>query len=262
MKNATKFLNKIFLAFFAVSLSVLILGCGEKVEITKISDLENITVGCQAGTTGEAFLHENLESAKAKPFRDGYEACLALKNKELDAVILDEFPARTLAKDNSDLKIIDLNLPFEEYAVAVKKGNTELLQAINRAIRILKNDGSIEKLEEAFFPADGNIKIPQSSGAKYAKTLKMGTNAAFPPFEYTEGTKVIGFDVSFAELIADKSRRNLHVFDVSFVSLLDALNAGSIDFICAGLTINEERKLQMDFSEPYFTSRQVIIVRK
>jgi len=262
MKNTTKFPNLIFSAFLAVSISFLISSCGEKVEIRRIPDLENMMVGCQAGTTGETFLRENLKSAKAKPFRDGYEACLALKNDEIDAVILDEFPAMALAKANKDLKIIDLNLPAEEYAVAVKKGNTELLQMINRAIRILRLDGSLKKLREAYFPADGNIKIPQSPGAKYAKTWKMGTNAAFPPFEYIDETEVVGFDISFAEMIADKSRRNLHVFDVSFASLLDALNAESVDFVCAGMTVNEERKTQMDFSEPYFTSRQVIIVRK
>jgi len=147
MKNATKFLNLIFSAFLAVSISFLISGCDEKVEIRKIPDLENMLVGCQAGTTGETFLRENLKSAKAKPFRDGYEACLALKNDEIDAVILDEFPALALTKANKDLKIIDLNLPSEEYAVAVKKGNTELLQMINRAIRILRLDGAIKNLE-------------------------------------------------------------------------------------------------------------------
>ncbi len=258
MKKTAYFINKIILIF----LVILISGCGKKVEIKKISDLEEKTIGCQAGTTGELFLRGNFKNIKIKSFRDGYEACLALKNKDLDAVILDEYPARTLAKSNKDLKIIDLNLPAEEYAIAVKKGNTELLLMINNAIKILKQDGSIKKLEEAFFPADGKIRIPEIPESKYDKTLKAGTNAAFPPFEYTDGTEVAGFDVSFAKMIANKSERNLHVFDISFPSLLDALNAGSIDFACAGLTVTEERKLQMDFSEPYFVSRQVIITKK
>lgn len=238
-------------------------GCQfKKVEIKSLSDLENKKIGCQAGTTGENFLSDNFDSVKITPFRDGKEACLALENNEIDAVIWDKFPAQEAIKSNPSLKIVDLNLPAEEYAVAVRKGDKTLLDSVNATIRKMKNSGTFEMLKKSFMLADGNILIPELETDDFEETIKMGTNAAFPPFEYISGTNVAGFDVSFAKYIANDLGKNLQVFDMSFPSLFDALQAGSIDFICAGLTVNEERKASVDFSEPYFTSNQVIIVRK
>lgn len=238
-------------------------GCRNgKIEIDSAADLENKIIGCQAETTGEFFLINNFDSVKIQPFRDGNEACLALKNKEIDAVILDEFPAHVLVKNNRDLKIVDLNLAPEEYAIAVRKGDSKLLDSVNATIRKMKTAGIFEMLQNSFMPPDGNIIIPEISSGNHEKSIKMGTNAAFPPFEYTNGTNVVGFDISFAKYIANDLDRNLQVFDMSFPSLFDALEAGSIDFICAGLTETEGRKEYVDFSDPYFTTKQVVIVRK
>ena len=94
------------------------------------------------------------------------------------------------------------------------------------------------------------------------KVVKLGTNAAFPPFEYVEGTKIVGFDITMGQKIAKDLGQSLEVVDMSFDSLIPALSSGAIDFIAAGMSVTEERKKNVDFSEPYFTSNQVIIVRK
>lgn len=255
-QNAVIFALLIFMTF-------MICACQDKkIEIKSLSDLENKKIGCQLGTTGESFLSENFDSVEIHPFRDGNEACFALSNNEIDAVVWDEFPAAEAVRSNPNLKIVDLNLDVEEYAVAVRKGDKELLDSINATIRKMKDAGTFEMLKKSFMPPDGNILIPELETGDYSDSIKMGTNAAFPPFEYTNGTNVAGFDVSFAKYIANDLHKNLQVFDISFSSLFDALEAGSIDFVCAGLTVNEERKALVDFSESYFTSKQVIVVRK
>lgn len=255
--------RKVVIFALFVFMTFMICACqNKKIEVKSLSDLENKKIGCQAGTTGESFLSENFDSVEIHPFRDGNEACLALANNEIDAVIWDEFPAVEAVRSNPNLKIVDLNLSAEEYAVAVRKGDKTLLDSINATIRKMKNAGTFEMLKKSFMPADGNILIPELETGDYDETIKMGTNAAFPPFEYINGTNVAGFDVSFAKYIANDLNKNLQVFDISFSSLFDALEAGSIDFVCAGLTVNEERKARVDFSESYFTSKQVIVVRK
>lgn len=249
-------------SLFLLFLISFISACQDKhIEIHQVSDLAEKAIGCQTGTTGESFI-QSLGNITVCQFRDAYEACLALKNKEIDAVIIDEHLAQTMVKKNKNFKTVDLNLPAEEYAVAVRKGDKELLDSINATIKKLKISGAFNTLKNAFMPPDGNIIIPEFRTGTYNKTLKMGTNASYPPFEYTNGTKVVGFDASFAAYIANDYGGNLQILDMSFASLFEALNAGYIDFICAGLTVTEERKTYADFSEPYFTSKQVIIVRK
>ena len=94
------------------------------------------------------------------------------------------------------------------------------------------------------------------------KIIVMGTNAEFPPFEYREGEKVVGFDVEIAKKIAEKLGAELQIEDMTFDGLIPALEAGKIDFIAAGMSITEERKKNVDFSNGYYKASQVIITLK
>lgn len=102
-------------------------------------------------------------------------------------------------------------------------------------------------------------KAPENNEPAADKII-MGTNAAFPPFEQVQGTEIVGFDVDIAKVIAEKLGKELVIEDMEFASLINAVNSGKIDFIVAGMTINEERAAQVDFTAPYFQSKQVIIV--
>ena len=126
----------------------------------------------------------------------------------------------------------------------------------------MKADGRYEALVADFMPTDGKIKIPAIEAKSGNGKIVMGTNAAFPPFEYVEGSKVVGFDASMAQYIANDCGKTLEISDMAFDGLIAALQSGSIDFVAAGMTATEERRQNVDFSEPYYESKQVVIVRK
>ncbi|MBO7486599.1 MAG: transporter substrate-binding domain-containing protein [Spirochaetaceae bacterium] len=238
-------------------------GKKEKVVINSAADLAGKKIGVQAGTTGEMWVEENVEGAKISSFKTGIDAALDLKNGAIDAVVLDELPAKEIVSRNKDLTIVKDNFAREEYAIAVKKGNPELLDSINKTIEKMKANGDYEKLVNAFMPVDGKIVIPaDKTDTSASKIVKLGTNAAFPPFEYVEGKDVVGFDISMGQRIAADYGRKLEVVDMAFDSLIPALQSGAIDFIAAGMSVTEERKKNVDFSVPYYESEQVIIIRK
>ncbi len=253
----------------ALSLAVLMTasifaGCGKKeqIVINSAEDLNGKKIGVQTGTTGETWVNENTKNSDIVSMKTGMDAALDLKNGALDAVVLDELPAKAIVEKNPELKILDIKFAKEEYAIAVKKGNKELLASIDATIKAIKDNGDYEALVNAFMPADGNIKIPETKLSAGSKVVKLGTNAAFPPFEYVEGTKVVGFDITMGEKIAYSMDAKLVVEDMNFDSLIPALSSGAIDFVAAGMSVTEERKQNVDFSVPYFESEQVIIVRK
>ena len=113
----------------------------------------------QSGTTGEIYATEEVENADVKSFKTGIDASLALKNGAIDSIILDELPAKEIVRRNPELKIIDDDFFTDEYAIAVKKGNTELLNSINKTIQTIKENGTYQKLIDAFMPVDGEITI-------------------------------------------------------------------------------------------------------
>ncbi len=259
-------MKKITIVCVALAAVMALTGCSKsKVEINSVADLAGKKIGVQAGTTGEAWVQENVSEVKLSSFKTGMDAALDLKNRAIDAVVLDELPAKEIVARNSDLKIIHdpvFTNNKEAYAIAVKKGNASLLSSINKTITDMKANGEYEKLVNAFMPADGKIVVPAYEATSGSKTVKLGTNAAFPPFEYVEGKDIVGFDITMGQKIAKNADMKLEVVDMAFDSLIPALQSGTIDFIAAGMSVNEERKKNVDFSETYFESEQVIIVRK
>lgn len=230
--------------------------------ITSAEDLNGLKIGVQAGTTGETYVKDSLTDAKVSSFKSGMDAALDLKNGNIDAIVLDELPSKSIVAQNDDLTIIDLNLEPEEYAIAVKKGNTELVEQINATLKKMKEDGSYDALTAAYMPADGNITVPEDKAAEGEGKLVMGTNAAFAPFEYLEGTKIVGFDISLSQAIAADQGKQLEVSNMDFDALIPALTAGQIDFIAAGMSVTPERLENVDFTDTYYASKQVVIVKK
>ena len=92
--------------------------------------------------------------------------------------------------------------------------------------------------------------------------LTMATNAAFPPYEYVEGSEIVGIDAEIAGAIAEKLGLELQVDDMDFDAALMAAQNGKSDMVMAGVTVNEERLAVMDFSDSYATGVQVIIVKE
>lgn len=93
--------------------------------------------------------------------------------------------------------------------------------------------------------------------------IVMGTNASFPPYEYVDDNgKIVGIDAEIAEAIAGKLGKKLTIKDMDFDSLITAVAGGSVDMVLAGLTVTDERKEQVNFSDSYATGVQVIIVKE
>ena len=97
-------------------------------------------------------------------------------------------------------------------------------------------------------------------GSKEDNTLVMATNAEFPPYEFYEGEEIVGIDAEFAVAIAEKLGMELKIEDMAFDSIIPAVQSGKADFGAAGMTVTEDRMKEVDFSDTYYTGRQVIIV--
>ncbi len=99
-----------------------------------------------------------------------------------------------------------------------------------------------------------------SCGDGEKKELHMATNAFFEPYEYYEGDKIVGIDAEIAEAICDKLGYELVIDDMDFDSIVTAVSSGKADFGMAGMTVTDERKESVDFTDSYTTATQVIIV--
>ncbi len=102
---------------------------------------------------------------------------------------------------------------------------------------------------------------------KSADKWVVGTNAEFPPFEYVSTSqgvidKFAGIDIEIIKKIAEENGKTVEINNMEFDSLTVALANGQINIAIAGMTITEERKQAVDFSDPYYVAKQVMIVRE
>lgn len=97
-------------------------------------------------------------------------------------------------------------------------------------------------------------------GGEKKTTLVMATNAEFPPYEYRDGDNIVGIDAEIAQAIAEDMGLKLEIEDMQFDSIIAAVQSGKADIGIAGMTVDEDRLQSVDFSLPYTTAAQVVIV--
>ena len=122
-------------------------------KVTSVDDLSGSKIGVQIGTTGDIYA-DDIEDATVERYNKGFEAVQALTQDKIDAVVIDGEPAKEFVKDAEGLKILDEAFTEEDYAIAVAKDNTELLDKINDALASLKESGKLDEIVAKYISAD------------------------------------------------------------------------------------------------------------
>lgn len=137
---------------YATGVQVIIVKEGSP--IATVDDLDGKIIGVQSGTTGDIYCTDDYGQDNVKQYDNGALAVEALKNDQVDCVIIDNEPAKNFVAANEGLKILETEYAVEDYAIAVAKENTELLEKINTAMAELKADGTIDKIINRYIPAE------------------------------------------------------------------------------------------------------------
>lgn len=124
-------------------------------DIAGPDDLKGKYIGVQLGTTGDIYASDyEEEGSTIERYNKGFEAVQAMMQGKIDAVVIDNEPAKVFVSQNQGIKILDEALTVEEYAIAVKKGNTELLEQINKALAELKESGELQAIINKYISAE------------------------------------------------------------------------------------------------------------
>ncbi len=171
-----------------------------------------------------------------------------------------EEAAEAPAEEVVTAKVIDVELTEEQYAYGVDKNQPELLEEVNAFIAEIKENGTFDEICDRYF-GDGEPVAVESAEEDASKDqLVVATNAEFAPFEYMEGDKYYGIDMEIAKALADYLGQELVIVNMSFDAVCLSVGQSKCDIAMAGLTITEERKEVVNFSESYYNAAQKIVV--
>ena len=147
-----------FSTSYATGIQVVIVAEGS--DIASLDDLKgdgSMKFGVQQDTTGDIYASDTVDKGgygeeNVIRYKTGADAVQALKTGKVDAVIIDNEPAKSFVKVNEGLKILDAEWAVEDYAIAIAKENTELLTAVNNALAELEADGTLGDIIAKYIP--------------------------------------------------------------------------------------------------------------
>ena len=123
-------------------------------DIASPDDLAGKTIGTQRGTTGYIYCSDDFGDENVVAYDDGLTAVQALNNGQVDAVVIDNAPAKEFVAANPGLQILETSYAEEDYAIGMAKGNTALEDAVNAALEELKADGTLQSIVDKYITAE------------------------------------------------------------------------------------------------------------
>ena len=123
-------------------------------DIATADDLAGKKIGTQRGTTGYLYCSDDFGEDAVVAYDSGLTAVQALNNGQVDAVVIDNEPAKAYVESNPGLKILDTSYAEEDYAIGMNKSNTALLEAVNAALEELKADGTLQSIVDKYITAE------------------------------------------------------------------------------------------------------------
>ena len=255
-----------------------------------IADLAGAKIAAQTGTFHADAL-EQIPNVQASTYPEFSDLLTALKSGAIDGYVAEEPTAFSVCASNDDLTY----LPFKNndtgftataadvgIAIGLKKGNT-LRDQINTVLAEITAEQRSELMEQIVTLASGGtvteFAVHCDAPATTTGTLKIGMECAYEPYNWTDtegaslgavpissegqsGLYANGYDVQIAQYVANRLGLKLEIYAMEWDSLIPAVNSGAIDAIVAGMSPTAERSEQLDFTDTYYESNLVVIIRK
>ena len=259
-------------------------------EATTIADLKGMKIAAQAGTFHADALNQ-IENVQGSTYPEFADLLTALKSGAIDGYIAEEPTAFSVCQSDDTLTF----LPFKNnetgftatasdvgIAIGLKKGS-ELREQINAVLAEITPEQRSALMEQIVTLSSGGEVTEFAVSAEEPEnptgTLRVGMECAYEPYNWTDisgasfsavpisgegkdGLYANGYDVQIAKYVAARLGMNLEIYSIEWDSLLPALESGAIDAIAAGMSPTAERAAQIDFTDTYYESNLVVIIRK
>lgn len=255
-----------------------------------IADLKGAKIAAQAGTFHADALSQ-IPDVQSSTYPEFADLLTALKSGAIDGYIAEEPTALSVCGSNDELTY----LPFKNndtgftataadvgIAIGLKKGNA-LRDQINTVLAEITEEQRSQLMEQIVTLASGGtvteFAVHCDAPATTTGTLKIGMECAYEPYNWTDtdgssfgavpissegqqGLYANGYDIQIAQYVANRLGLKLEIYAMEWDSLIPAVNSGAIDAIVAGMSPTAERAQEVDFTDTYYESNLVVIIRK
>ncbi len=229
-------------------------------DIETLEDVYGKRISVQTGTTGADYAETVTKNVV---FQKTYsDVLLDITTGKADCEVVDSTVAIAQVAAHPELQVLDIltDSPVEEYGFIFSKSNTELLEKFNASLQRIMDNGIYDQIWDHY---ESNGFSPDTpSFYDYKGTLVVETSPDFPPFEYMYGSEYAGIDMDIMAAIANDINYRLVIKNNNFDSIVLSVSQGKSDMGASGFTIDEDRAKQVLFSDPYYSIKQVVVVKE
>ena len=255
-----------------------------------IADLKGAKIAAQAGTFHADALSQ-IPDVQSSTYPEFADLLTALKSGAIDGYIAEEPTAFSVCQSDDTLTFLPVKNNETGFtatasdvgiAIGLKKGS-ELREQINAVLAEITPEQRSALMEQIVTLSSGGEVTEFAVSAEEPEnptgTLRVGMECAYEPYNWTDisgasfgavpisgegkdGLYANGYDVQIAKYVAARLGMNLEIYSIEWDSLLPALESGAIDAIAAGMSPTAERAAQIDFTDTYYESNLVVIIRK
>ena len=241
---------------------------GKNREITSLEDLKapGTKIGAITGSNFPDHILRSLPEADIRYYETVADQLSALKSGKIDAFAEDEPVGRNIMAQDSAVTMLSELLEEVNYGFIFQKSEAgkALCDEVSEFILKIKDDGTMQSLQEKWFESGdlSSVPMPDYRDLPARKgTLKLATIDS-PPLSFMKGGLMAGYDIELFYLFCGEYGYALTMTDVSVSALLSAVQSGKYNSGCGGISITEERKESMYFSEPDYSGGTALMVRK
>ena len=231
---------------------------------TTLAELQDKKIGFVLSAVTDAIAQEHFPNATYVQYNEQMDAIGALQTGSIDAAMVSEPTGFLCQKNIPELTLIAEPVSNTQAGVGIKKGNEELLTAVNECIAELKSDGTLDEMIGRWYNEENTTyEMPEIVLPEEGEPLIIGVAADREPSCFLDSNgNVIGLDSELAYRIAAHMNRPIEFVDMKVASFASAVDSGKVDMVISNFIISDALKDMIDFSDPYFDTPFVMVVKK
>lgn len=249
--------------FLFALLAVLFTACGTKENkgdlIYALDEDMTYSVAVMTGSTQDVFIADHYPKIAIQRYDNEPDVITALQNGKVDLIAIDETPLVLIAKKHPGMFSVKENAFTESFGVGFNKKQSELRKQFNAFLAETRKSGLYDQIKDKWLGDPENAPMPEWDYVPTGKPLVMGCTGVSDVYAFVRDGKPVGLDVELLQRFAYSIGRSFECKFINFGGLISALVADKVDMISSGMTITEERSKQIDFSDPYFLSKSLIV---
>ena len=233
-------------------------------KVHSAADLNGAAVGILSGTTSINYVTSLFsDGAQVSTYADRDEMLAALTNGRLDCVVMDNDITTSFLRRSTRITMLDEPYTDDAYSIVIARENADLTAAVNAAIAQLKLDGTISRIVTSYVNGSGYAYTSTLKDEEVRGELRLAVDTTVSPFAfYDSNRRITGLDVDICTAICDVLKVRLTVVSDFASNLKGIVVKGQADMAMSCFVASQEDRDTVDYSDSYYATTQMIIVRR